>query len=310
VIWSALGLVGAALLLVLLSHPINGTRRWFSLPGLTVQPSELAKLAVILFASALLERRMHRITDFRYALAPVCIVTFGVVGLILLEPDFGTAVTLLVVVGAIVFAAGLSWRHLIWAGLALVPTVGAIAIAEPYRVRRLLAFLDPSFDPLGANFHTSQSLIAVGSGGVLGRGLMDSVQKLGGFIPEPHTDSIFAIISEELGLIGATLVVLCFVVVAWRGLRTAVIAPDRFGSLLAVGLTAMMAVQAFINVSVVLALLPNKGMPLPFVSNGGSSLLINLVGMGILLNISQRASTMAARRMGDLTVGSPAAAGA
>jgi cell division protein FtsW len=307
VIWSTLGAVAVALVLVLFGHKINGTKRWFSLPGITLQPSELAKLASILFTAALLERRMHRINDLRYTLVPIGIVTFGLVGLILLEPDFGTAFALLVVVMAMVFTAGLSWRYLMTAALLMLPAIGAVAVAAPYRMRRLLAFLNPAFEPSGANFHTRQAIMAIGSGGVFGRGLMDSVQKLGGFLPEPHTDSIFAIIGEELGLIGATCVLLLFCVVAWRGLRAAVLAPDRFGSLLAIGFTAMMTVQAFINVSVVVGMLPNKGMPLPFVSNGGSSLLINLVAMGILLNITQQASSVAARRTGDLTMGAATA---
>jgi cell division protein FtsW len=297
VVWTAVGGVTIALVAVLFSHTINGTARWFSLPGITIQPSELAKLAAIVFTAALLDRRMYRIDDIRYALAPVAIVTLLFVGLILLEPDFGTAAALFGGVAVMVFVAGLNRRYLIAAGLALLPTAAVVLISAPYRVRRLLSFLHPDDDLKGAGFHALQSKIAVGSGGVFGKGWMEGVQKLF-YLPEPHTDSIYAVISEELGLIGATIILACFCVVAWRGLRAAVLAPDRFGSLMAIGLTTMIAVQAFVNVSVVLGLLPNKGMPLPFISNGGSSLLINLLGMGILLNISQQASTMAAK---DLT---------
>ena len=156
-----------------------------------------------------------------------------------------------------------------------------------------MAFLDPSADPMGTGWQLSQSLIAVGSGGAFGRGLMAGVQKLF-FIPEPHTDFIYAVVGEELGLIGTTVILAAFLVIAWRGLRTALVAPDRFGTLLALGLTMMVAVQALVNISVVIGLLPTKGIPLPLVSNGGSSLLINLIGMGILLNISQQASPVAA----------------
>src|SRR4029079_14834590 len=163
--------------------------------------------------------------------------------------------------------------------------------------RRFMTFLDPWQDPLGAGYQTIQSLIAVGSGGPFGKGLMGGVQKLF-YIPEPHTDYIFAVIGEELGLIGTTVVVVCFAVIAWRGLRTALVAPDRFGALLALGLTAMVAVQALFNMSVVIGLLPTKGIPLPFVSNGGSSLVVNLIAMGILLNISQQASPTAAMAVG------------
>jgi cell division protein FtsW len=156
-----------------------------------------------------------------------------------------------------------------------------------------MTVLDPWQDPLGAGYQTIQALIAVGSGGPFGKGLMGGVQKLF-YIPEPHTDYIFAVIAEELGLVGTTVVLICFAVIAWRGLRTALVAADRFGSLLAIGLTAMVAWQALFNMSVVVGLVPTKGIPLPFVSNGGSSLVVNLVAMGILLNISQQSSSMAA----------------
>ncbi len=158
-----------------------------------------------------------------------------------------------------------------------------------YRRRRLMAFLDPTADPLGAGFQLNQSLIAVGSGGTFGKGLMAGVQKLF-YIPEPHTDFIYAVIGEELGLIGTTLILVAFLVIAWRGLRAALVAPDRFGSLLALGITTMIACQALVNMSVVIGLFPTKGIPLPLVSNGGSSLVINLIAMGILLNISQQSS--------------------
>jgi len=170
-----------------------------------------------------------------------------------------------------------------------VPTVTILIMSASYRRRRWLTFLNPWDDPLGDGFQIIQSLIAVGTGGVFGRGLMNGVQKLF-FLPEPHTDFIYAVIAEELGLVGATAVVICFCVITWRGLRTSLRAPDRFGALLALGLTTMVAIQAFVNVSVVLGLMPTKGIPLPFVSAGGSSLLINLLGMGVLLNVSQHAS--------------------
>jgi cell division protein FtsW len=165
-------------------------------------------------------------------------------------------------------------------------------MAAPYRRRRLLSFLNPWEDPLGDGFQVIQSLIAVGTGGITGRGLMNGVQKLF-YLPEPHSDFIFAVISEELGLLGATLVLVCFCVITWRGLRVASRAPDTFGTFLALGLTTMVAVQALVNMSVVLGLAPTKGIPLPLISSGGSSLLVNLLGMGVLLNVSQHASTEA-----------------
>jgi cell division protein FtsW len=289
VIWSSLAVVGAGLCLVLLSSPINGTRRWFGVGGFGVQPSELAKLALILFAAALLERRMHKVNDLRYALLPIALVTAAIVVLVLLEPDFGTAVSMLMVVALMVFAAGLDWRYFAAVAAAGIPALAAIAIAAPYRMRRLTTFLNPDADPLGDGFQILQSLIAVGTGGLTGMGLMQGVQKLF-YLPEPHTDFIYAVIGEEMGLVGTTLVLVAFAVITWRGLRIALRSQDPFASFLAMGLTGMIAVQAFINISVVLALMPTKGIPLPFVSAGGSSLLINLVGMGVLLNLSQHAS--------------------
>ncbi len=288
-IWTCLAVVAVALIVVLFSPPVNHARRWFGIAGIGVQPSELAKLAAIFFIAALLERRMHRINEIGYALMPIGIFLGCLVGLILLEPDFGTSMSLLAIAAVMVFAAGLNYTYILGVLLVALPVIGVLVMGTGYRRRRVLTFLDPWQDPLGDGFQIIQSLIAVGTGGVSGRGLMNGVQKLF-YLPEPHTEFIYAVIAEELGLIGATAVVLCFCVIAWRGLRTALRAPDGFGSLLALGLTTMVVAQAFFNISVVLGLLPTKGIPLPFVSAGGSSLLINLVGMGILLNVSQHAS--------------------
>jgi cell division protein FtsW len=288
-IWVSLGLVVVALVAVLFSPPINGSRRWFGVGGFGVQPSELAKLSAIFFIAALLERRMHRIDDIPYALIPIGVVIGALVGLILLEPDLGTAMTLLLIAVAMVFTAGLSYRYIAGAMLCGLPVVYFILMSASYRRRRLLAFWDPWSDPLGDGFQVIQSLIAVGSGGFAGRGFMSGVQKLF-YLPEPHTDFIYAVIGEEFGLLGTTVVLACFMVIAWRGLKIAMEAPDRFGAFLAVGLTTMIAVQAFFNISVVLGLVPTKGIPLPFVSAGGSSLLISLLGMGILLNVSQHSA--------------------
>ena len=291
-IWGVIALVGLLLVGVLFRAPINGTRRWFNLGGLGIQPSELAKIAAILFTALILERRMHRIDELQYSLLPILIVVGGMFGLILLEPDYGTAVSLLLIIGVMVFAAGLNYRYLVGAALVALPALYIVLMSADYRRRRLLAFWNPEADPLGDGFQVLQSLIAVGTGHVFGRGLMAGVQKLF-YLPEPHTDFIYAVIAEELGLIGATAVLACFCVITWRGLRVALRAPDSFGAFLALGLTTMVAVQAFFNISVVLGLLPTKGIPLPFVSFGGSSLLINLIGMGILLNVSQHASAEA-----------------
>ncbi len=291
-IWTCLGVAVLALIVVLFSPPVNNATRWFGIAGLGVQPSELAKLAAIFFVAALLERRIHRVNEVGYALTPIGILLGCLVGLIMLEPDFGTSMSLIAIVAVMVFAAGLNYLYIIGVVLAAVPVIGVLVMGSGYRRRRMLTFLDPWQDPLGDGYQIIQSLIAVGTGGVGGRGLMNGVQKLF-YLPEPHTDFIYAVIAEELGLLGATAVVACFCVITWRGLRVALRAPDGFGSFLALGLTAMVAIQAFFNISVVLGLLPTKGLPLPFVSAGGSSLLINLVGMGILLNVSQHASSEA-----------------
>ena len=288
-IWSLLGLVVLMLAAVLFSAPVNGTRRWFGVGGLGIQPSELAKIGCVFFTALILERRMHRIDDLSYSLLPIGLIIGLIVALILLQPDFGTSISLALVVAVMIFAAGLHYRYFVGLALVALPAIYLVLVAAPYRRRRLLAFWDPWADPLGDGFQIIQSLVAVGTGGVFGRGLMGGVQKLF-YLPEPLTDFIYAVISEELGLIGATGILLCFCVIAWRGLRIAARAEDTFGSFVALGLTTMIAAQAFVNISVVLGLMPTKGIPLPLVSFGGSSLLINLLGMGVLLNISQHES--------------------
>ena len=285
-VWALLGLVTLMLIAVLFSAPINGTRRWFGLGGLGVQPSELAKIAGVFFTALILERRMHRIDELSYSMLPIAIVVGVLGGLILLEPDFGTAISLVLIVVAMVFAAGLNYRYIVGTVLVALPAIYVVLVSAPYRRRRLLAFWDPWADPLGDGFQIIQSLIAVGTGGLFGRGLMEGVQKLF-YLPEPHTDFIFAVIGEELGLIGATGVLACFCLIAWRGLRISLRAQDSFGSFVALGITSMIVVQAFVNMSVVLGLMPTKGIPLPLVSAGGSSLLVSLLGTGVLLNISQ-----------------------
>ena len=291
-IWSGLGVVVLALVAVLFSPPVNNARRWFGIAGIGVQPSELSKLVAIVFIAALLERRMHRINEIKYAIAPIGLLVLALFALIILEPDFGTSMSLVVIAAVMVFAAGLNYRYIFGVTLCAIPPMAFLVMGTAYRRQRVMTFLDPWRDPLGAGFQVIQSIIAVGAGGLWGKGLMNGVQKLF-FLPEPHTDFIYSVISEELGLVGATAVLVCFAVITWRGLRVALRAPDTFGAFLALGLTMMVAVQAFFNISVALGLLPTKGIPLPFISFGGSSLLINLLGMGILLNVSQHASSTA-----------------
>jgi cell division protein FtsW len=290
VIWAGLGVVSLALIAVLFAHPINGATRWLDVGGLGVQPSELAKIVVIVFMAALLERRIDRMDEPVHALLPIGVVLAVIVGLILAEPDLGTSVSVVVIAAVMIFAAGINYRYVTGVCLAAIPALYFLLAFSDYRRRRILAFMNPWANPLGDGFQMIQSMIAIGTGGIFGRGLMAGVQKLF-YLPEPHTDFIYSVIAEELGFIGASIVVACFCVITWRGLRIALRAPDRFGSFLALGLTTMVAFQAFFNISVVLGILPTKGIPLPFVSYGGSSLLINLVGMGILLNVSQHTSS-------------------
>ncbi len=291
-IWSFLGVVTVALVAVLFMHPVNSASRWFAIGGLGIQPSEPAKLAAIVYIAALLERRMHRVNDVHHALMPIALVVAGWIGLILLEPDLGTSLAIALITGVMVFAAGLSYSYLTIMALTALPAVALLIMFWDYRLQRVLTFLHPWDDPLGAGYQIIQSFIAVHTGGIAGRGLMNGIQKLF-YLPEPQTDFIYAVIAEELGLIGATLVLICFCVIAWRGVRIALRAPDKFGAFLALGLTTMVVVQAFVNMSVVLGLMPTKGIPLPLVSFGGSSLLINLLGMGVLLNVSQHATSEA-----------------
>ena len=290
VILPLVGLTLLALVAVRIVGPeINGTHRWFYVSGVGVQPSELAKLALILFTAAVLERRMDRISEPVYALGPIVVVLVPILILVMVQPDLGTSVTLAAIVGSMVFAAGLSWRYIVPFVVGSGALFALTVTFSSYQMRRLTAFWDPWEVRWGDGYQVVQSLIAVGSGGLAGKGLGYGTQKLG-YLPYPHTDFIYAVVGEELGLVGSTLLLLCFCTITWRGLKAASHAPDAFGSFLAIGLTAMIAVQAFVNMSVVLSLLPTKGITLPFLSAGGSSLIVSLAGMGVLLNVSQRAS--------------------
>lgn len=290
VVWGLVVLAVGLLLAVLVVGPsIKGTRRWFSLGFVNFQPSELAKIAAVIFTAALLHRRMHRMRDVAGTLGPIAVGVGALVVLILSGKDLGTAAVIVGAVLTMVFAAGISYRHL---GVALVPiTVGGAGLIwmEPYRFERLLTFLDPWKYANDEGYQVVQSMLAIASGGLMGQGFMGSRQKLL-YLPEPHTDFIFSVAAEEFGLVGTTLLVLAFATLVWRGLRIAMLAPDRFGSFLALGITMVIAIQGLINISVAMSLLPTKGIALPFISNGGSSLLMSMIGMGILLNVSQHTS--------------------
>jgi cell division protein FtsW len=274
----------------------HATHRWIKLGPANIQPSELAKLAVILYLAWFLDlKRRGKATmefckeDFLQNILPAAGPVLVCVVLILAQPDLGTSIDIVLIATAILFVAGLSWKWLAVGAAAALPALYLLITQVSYRQARLLAFLDPGSDSQGAGFQLLQSLIAVGSGGFSGVGLMESKQKLF-YLPEAHTDFIYAVISEELGFIGAMFVIALFAIYGWRGLRAAFAAPDGFGRLLALGITAMVLSQALINFAVVLGMVPTKGIPLPFISYGGSSLLVMLLATGVLLNISQQST--------------------
>jgi cell division protein FtsW len=286
-IYLSLAAIAVGLIVALFQSPINGTHRWVHFSGFQLQPSELAKPAMVLFLASYLARREERINDLTTTLLPVGFVLALFAGLILLGRDFGTSTTLILVAAGMIFAAGLSWRYVALSGIALLPAGAYFALSAAYRRERLLSFLNPEADPLGSGFQAMQSLIALGTGGFNGLGIGNGRQKLF-FLPEPHTDFIFSIIGEELGFAGAVVLLIAFGLLAWRGFRIARYSNNRFAFYAALGCTLMIAVQALINVSVTVCLLPTKGLPLPLVSYGGSSLLASMIAVGLLLNVSQQ----------------------
>jgi cell division protein FtsW len=296
VIFTALFVVLLLLVGVFFLDKSHATHRWirFGPSGrkFGIQPSELAKLAVIFYLAWFLERRRRPqsfgVNDIKQTIAPALGPVLLFAGLILLQPDMGTSVELMVIALTMLFVAGLSWRYVVGALAAAVP-VAVFAITQvSYRYERFMAFMNPDADPQGHGFQLLQSLIAVGSGGFFGVGLMESRQKLF-YLPEAHTDFIFAVICEELGFIGGVCVLALFAIYGWRGLRAALNARDDFGHYAALGITVMVVSQALINFAVVLGMMPTKGIPLPFISYGGSSLMVMLLATGVLLNICQQA---------------------
>ncbi len=286
VVYGSYGLAFLLCVAVLFGPPINSARRWISLGPAMLQPSELLKLGLVLVFAAQLAGKTTRPGGVDRAVGPCVVFAALAAAVVLLEPDMGTAVCYLVLCAVVLWLAGVRPRVFAIGAAAALPLFAMLALSAGYRKARLFAFWRPESDPLGAGFQALQSLIAVGAGGWLGSGLGESRQKLF-FLPYPHTDFIFAIVGEELGFLGAALLVAAFGVIAWRGLRASRRAPDAFGAFLAAGATAMIVVQAAINVGVVLALMPTKGLPLPFVSYGGSSLVASWLAAGLILNVSQ-----------------------
>ncbi|HEY1655517.1 MAG TPA: putative lipid II flippase FtsW [Candidatus Tumulicola sp.] len=277
------------LLLVFVPHiglDVNGGRRWIGLSSLSFEPSEFAKLAMVVYLAAMLAARGERITSLARGLFPLCIPVLVIAMLVLKEPDMGTASLFVFVAFSMFFAAGARIFHLV-AILAVTAPIAAISVmASPYRRARIFAFVDPWKDPQNYGFHIVQSLLALGSGGLFGMGLGASRAKFF-YLPEQYTDFIFSVLGEELGLIGAFAVVALFVTLAYRAVKIAIAAPDRFGFFLAVGSAAMIVIQAFINVGVVTSSWPVTGVPLPFVSFGGSSLVVNLIAVALIANVGR-----------------------
>lgn len=284
------GLVISFVLLVLVLFVGSGTggaTRWIRIAGFNLQPSEVAKLVMVNYVAVYLSNKRENARKFFSGLLPILLITAAQFALIMLEPDFGTGAALIFTVLVILFAGGVHLGQLGLVGAMATPAMIYVLMMKEYRVRRLFAFLDPWSDPTDTGWNVIQSLLAIGSGGLFGLGLGKSRQKFS-YLPEHHTDFIFAILCEELGFLGGASVLILFFIIAWRGIRIALRAPDLYGTLLAIGITSMIAFQAMLNIGVVTGSLPVTGIPLPFISHGGSSLLISLAGIGILLNVSRQ----------------------
>jgi cell division protein FtsW len=291
--WAKLIILVCFFLLVIVLIPgvgmeRNGSRSWIGVGAFSVQPSEFMKIAMIAFLAKYLSENQKKITSFKKGLVPSLSLVFLAFGMIMLQPDLGTGTVMVGTCIVMIYVAGARISHFVGLGLVGVAGFVVLILSAPYRIKRITSFLNPWEDPLGSGFQIIQSLYAIGPGGLLGLGLGQSRQKFF-YLPEPQTDFIFAILAEELGFIGGTLVVLLFALLLWRGIRIALGAPDLYGSFLAVGIIAMIAIQVIINVGVVTGLMPVTGITLPFLSYGGSSLTLMLVAVGILLNISRYA---------------------
>ena len=280
----------------------NGARRWFGFGAFTIQPAEIAKMVLVVYLARWLEKSGARVRGFREGLLPFLVMFGLVVGLVLLEKDLGTAMVMAVIALAMFLVAGARWWH-------VAGTLGVASLAmallirlEPYRFSRVSAFLNPWADSLNTGFQSVQSVLALGTGGLFGVGLGQSIQKYQ-WLPEAHTDFIFAIIGEEVGLMGTLFVLTLFCLFAYRGYRAALRAPDTFGLLLATGITTWLIFQAFVNMAAVTLTLPTTGIPLPFVSFGGSSLSVSLAAVGLLLNISAQGVKPAVGRRAGLDIG-------
>jgi cell division protein FtsW len=265
----------------------GGARRWIMFPGFAFQPSELAKLALVFYLAHSMAKKEQMIRSFSVGVLPHLMVFGLFAGMLLLEPDFGTALMLSMLLYFMLFIGGARVHHLVGTGLMALPVLIYVFTKADYRIRRLMSFLDPWSDAAGSGFHVIQSLIAFGSGQIWGRGLGESRQKLF-YLPEAHTDFVFSVIGEELGLLGALAVLALFGVIITRGLQLTAKIEEPFDQYLAFGLTVLLGLQALIHMGVVMGLMPTKGLVLPFISYGGSAMVINLMEAGILLGLSRR----------------------
>jgi cell division protein FtsW len=296
-----LGLTVLMLLVVLtphFGHSSHGAARWFSLgAGVTIEPSEIVKLAVVIYLAAWLAAKNEAVRDFKTCFVPFAVMTGFISLLIVKQPDLGTTIVVAITMLSIYFMAGAEWKHI------LTVTGGAAAVAwflshsSSYRYNRLMAFTNPWSDKYGTGYHTVQALMALGAGGIFGVGFGNSVQK--DVLPAPHTDSILAVIGEEIGLIGTVGILILYLIVAYRGMRITMTAPDKFGRLLAAGITSWITFQALLNYGVITSSVPFTGVPLPFISYGGTSLIVSMSAMGILLNISRYATGEVGARVGS-----------
>ena len=283
--------LGCFILLILVLIPgigtvRNGSRSWFGIGGFGIQPSEFTKLGLIIFTSKYLSQNEKQLKDIKKGVLPILLVLLLVFGLIMLQPDFGTGVIIVVTIIVLLFISGVPMNFFIKIGILGLLGIVALIIVAPYRMKRIVSFLNPWSDPLGSGFQIIQSLYAIGPSGLLGKGLGNSIQKHF-YLPEPQTDFIFAIISEELGILGIILVASLFILIIYRGFSISIKCNDKFGKYISFGITFGLAFQALLNLMVVVGLIPVTGVTLPFLSYGGSSLLITLISIGILLNISK-----------------------
>jgi cell division protein FtsW len=284
--YPAVGVAFVLLVAVLagLGHTAGGATRWLRVAGFTFQPAELARIALIIYLAYSLSKKSDRLKEFAIGFVPHGIVLAMLLVPMILQPDFGSVVILTLLTGIMMFAGGVPLRHLLLVSLALLPAGAFLLMSAEYRIRRLMSFLNPWEYPTAEGYQTIHSLMAFGSGGLWGTGIGKSLQKLF-YLPEPHTDFIFSVIGEEFGLMGVSLTVGLYSLIIWRGIAIARQSQDTFGALLSFGLTAALALQVCINMGVTLGLLPTKGLTLPFLSYGGTSLVLNMAAIGILMNI-------------------------